>query len=107
MNHDYFYPHEKFSSAIYTLATGAEMLQNRIADAYISHLHTLEPEDLPESIQDQFRNLCQRLTRIKDVQRGSVQATMNFMNDADAREVAIQIVEMFQAITRAYYGLDE
>jgi hypothetical protein len=43
------------------MAKNPANLQGRIRDAYIYHLMHLKPEELPEEIQDKFKEFCQKV----------------------------------------------
>jgi hypothetical protein len=88
------YPWEKFSNAVYALASEGP-LQERILAAYMS-FHVLTAKDFTDpDLREQFEEIERRLTVVKDdPQKGFVPATLDRMSDAEAREVASLIVEM-------------
>ena len=55
----------KLSEAIEALATSAHpTLQQRLAIAYLFHLRSVEPDDLPPEVESQFKTLKEKLTRL-------------------------------------------
>ena len=55
----------KLSEAIEALATSAHpTIQQRLAIAYMFHLRSVEPDELPLQVESQFRDLKDKLTRI-------------------------------------------
>jgi hypothetical protein len=90
------YTWEKLYTAILTLASGQFSLQERLADAYISSLMRLRPEDLPRGLRDEFIELGKRLTCVEpEGDEGSVYATVRAMDTETARGLAEKIVSMY------------
>ena len=55
----------KLSEAIEALATSAHpTLQQRLAIAYLFHLRSMEPDELPIEVASQFKTLKEKLTRL-------------------------------------------
>ena len=55
----------KLSEAIEALATSAHpTLQQRLAIAYLFHLRSVEPDELPIEVESQFKTLREKLTRL-------------------------------------------
>ena len=102
MSVDYF--HEKFSAAVQSMAASPESIQDRIADAYISQLHVLQPDELPDEIRMDFKIMVQQLTGAEPLgNEGSVKASVNQMSEDDAVSVAQKIVHMYDAIEARYH----
>ena len=55
----------KLSEAIEALATSAHpTLQQRLAIAYLFHLRSVEPDELPTEVESQFKTLKDNLSRL-------------------------------------------
>jgi len=55
----------KLSEAIEALATSAHpTLQQRLAIAYLFHIRSVEPDELPIEVESQFKTLRDKLTRL-------------------------------------------
>jgi hypothetical protein len=90
------YTWEKFFTAVLTLATGQNSLKDRLADAYISALIRLRPDDLPGPMREEFAELKQALTNVEPIgDEGRVFATVKNMEELQARELAERIVNMY------------
>ena len=90
----------KLSEAIEAMAMSAQSsIQQRLAIAYIFHLGSVEPDELPLEVQSQFRNLKDKLTRIpgKDG-TGAVVATTNAMSVQDAVGLAKELVHISHVV---------
>ena len=56
---------KKLCEAIETLATSAHpTLQQRLAIAYLFHLRSVEPDELPIEVESEFKTLKEKLTRL-------------------------------------------
>ena len=88
----------RFRAAIDGMAVSSEPIQERVAHAFI-HLIPLNADELPGEIQQDFTDLYDRLTRVEDAYLGSVLATARQMNQAEAEEIAHQIVHMLDIVT--------
>jgi len=94
-----YYPYEKFSKALYGLATSPKSIQQRVCDAYIYHLIHVSVDTLPEEIRSQFEIMTNRLTKSKpDMGEGTVKAATDNMNDNEAIEIASEIWNMYDVI---------
>lgn len=91
---------ETFFSATLILASAAPIKQ-RLADAYANHLARVDESELPKEIRDEYVRLERSLSAIPPM-RGetAVQATVRKMSDREASSYAMQIVNLFGAITR-------
>lgn len=88
------YADEKLTNTVVTLAATAGSWQERLADAFESHLHRLNPDDdLPEAQRETFRRIAARLTRGETIQASALE-----LSDAEAGELAERIVEMAFAV---------
>jgi hypothetical protein len=99
----YFY--QKFSAAVESMAASPASIQHRIADAYISQLHVLQPDELPDEIRMDFTIMVEQLTRIEPVgNEGRVMASVREMSEDDAVEIARKIVHMHDVVTAHYHS---
>jgi hypothetical protein len=86
---DPHYAFEKLSEAVYELATGAGLVQERLVEAAI-YLIRIRPVDIPD---DELRRM---LVAVKDDlafdeskgKEGRIAATLQKTDDADASEIA-------------------
>lgn len=86
----------KLFEAIEAMATSAQpTIQQRLAIAYMFHLGSVDPDELPLEVESQFKELKDKLTRIpgKDG-TGAVVATTNAMSVQDAVGIAKQLVRI-------------
>jgi hypothetical protein len=94
------YAWEKFHLAIDCLA-GAGSQRERLVGAYVSNLIRLNAEDLPIEIQDEFRKLQRDITRQDATgSEGTVQATVNTMDDGEVASMVKNILSMHDTVTR-------
>lgn len=91
------YTWEKFHEAIRTLA-GKGTQQERIISAY-SKISRLEPDNIPEEIQEDFRELEADITKVQG-DEGSVKATVRQMNEGEISRVIDKIISMHNDIMR-------
>jgi hypothetical protein len=99
------YAHQKFSAAVESMAESPASIQRRIADAYISQLHVLRPDDLPDEIRMEWTVTVEQLTHAESVgNEGTVMATVENMSDDDAVAIARKIVRMYDVIEARYHS---
>ena len=91
---------ENFFAATAILAS-AGPIKHRLVEAYRSHLATLDQEELPKEIREDFSSLCTCLSCVRPM-RGetAIQATVRKMSDPEAGRVAMRIVNMLGVIAR-------
>jgi hypothetical protein len=89
----------KLSEAIEAMATSAQPIQQRLALAYMFHLASVEPAELPLEVESQFKELKDKLTRIpgQDGTRAIV-ATTNAMSLQDAVGIAKELVRISHVV---------
>lgn len=98
------YGAEKFSAAVYSLATSPKSIQQRIADAFIYSLIHIKPdEDLHEDLRFRFQSLHERVIQEKPVYEGegTIQATTRNLSDDEAVEIAREIMAMAYEVEQA------
>ncbi|TBE66404.1 hypothetical protein ELH00_10605 [Rhizobium ruizarguesonis] len=89
------YVREKFLSSIHMMAVSPVPLQKRLEYAYMT-FHPIKEEDLPtDELKGFYRDLMEKLTKVKDQQEGYVPATTRQMTDEEAREAAELIFNIF------------
>ena len=97
------YTWERLFAGILTLAGGPAGIRERLADAYMSQIIRLRPQDLPEQLRDDFRLLQEELTSVEPrANEGSIQASVNSMTHERATEIAEKFVSMFDYVARTY-----
>ena len=86
----------KLSEAIEALATSAQQsIQQRLAIAYMFHLRSVEPDELPPEVQSQFKELKDKLTRVPGQDgTGPIVATTSAMSLQDAVGIAKELVRI-------------
>lgn len=86
------YAREKFGLALDDMATSPQSIQQRIADAYASHIIHVIADDLPEYLRPQLRDIKERLTHTEAIHNeGSLVATVSNMPTEEAVEIARMI----------------
>ena len=95
---------EKLGSAVYSLAVGPGVVQDRLYDAFLS-FHTLEDDDFPAELLDRWQSIYARLTRHADPapledphRRGDVQHTLERTSSNDASQIARDIYDLHYAV---------
>ncbi len=100
MKRDLSYPFEKFMVAVDALATSPERLQDRLHSAFMT-FHTIRVEDFDDpDMQSALNEIMDRLTKVRDAEKGYVPATVEQMSDEDAKDVAELIFGLFMDIAR-------
>lgn len=79
-------------------------IKNRLAQAFLRHLHDMQQDEVPEIIREDFARLCAMLTSKPPIVAGehSVRATLRKMSRAEADRCAEQIVRIYDTLVR--YG---
>jgi len=100
------YADEKFSAAIHTLATAPGPIKPRLIEAIAVDIGYIQPErDLPEELRDDFVALIDRVTHdsptVSNPADGRVQATIGRMTDAEAVEIAQEILSFADRVAGA------
>ena len=79
----------KLSEAIEALATSAHpTLQQRLAVAYLFHIRSVEPDELPIEVEARFQGLKEKLTRL----------ATNSIPLQDAIEIAKELVSISHVV---------
>lgn len=77
-------------------------IKDRLAEAYASHLVSLDADDLPENLRSDFDTLCSAMRRERPLPRESViRASVRKMSGQEARNYAALVVRMFAAVARS------
>lgn len=91
---------EHFFAATSMLATSGP-IKHRLATAYRTHLATLDAEEVPKEIRDEFCSLSNCMSSVPPLRgESAVQATVRKMSDTEADGVAMRIVNMLGIIAR-------
>jgi hypothetical protein len=79
-------------------------IKQRLAEAYRAHLATVDQEELPREIRDEFSSVSNCLCCVRPM-RGetAVQATVRKMSEPEAGRLAVRIVDMLAVIARTQY----
>jgi hypothetical protein len=96
------YAKEKLTDAVYSLATGADRVQERLSHAAADVLIRLRPDDFPEGeLRRKFIGIWDDLTFDQPTaNEGNIAATLNRTDDEDARAIARRILSLYSAISR-------
>jgi hypothetical protein len=91
---------ENFFAATAMLAS-AGPIKHRLAEAYRTHLESLDRDDLPKEIREEFSAISNQMCRVRPL-RGetAVQATVRKMSDIEAGGVAMRIVNLLGFLAR-------
>ncbi len=91
---------EKFFSAAQILSAAGPIKQ-RLAVAYAKHLATIQTDEVPREIRDEFVSLGSSLSSVLPL-RGetAIQASVRKMSDQDAAMHALRIVNLMGSIVR-------
>jgi len=94
---------ESFLAATAILVSAGPIKQ-RLAEAYRAHLATVDQEELPREIREEFSSVSSCLCCVRPM-RGetAVQATVRKMSEPEAGRLAVRIVEMLAVIARTQY----
>jgi hypothetical protein len=94
---NYSYAHEKFGTAVQSLATSSSSIQDRLHSAFMS-FHPVQARDFKEpEVREAYEEIMQRLTAVKDDPHslGTVRVTLNQMSDHEASEIAQLICDFY------------
>lgn len=91
---------ENFFSATAILAS-AGPIKHRLIEAYKTHLATLDQDELPKEIREEFCSVSTCMSCVRPL-RGETaeQATVRKMSDMEASQLAMRIVNMLGVIAR-------
>jgi hypothetical protein len=94
---------ENFLAATAILASAGPIKQ-RLAEAYRAHLASVNQDDLPREIRDEFCALSNCLSCVRPMHgETAVQATVRKMSEPEAGRIAVRIVDMLAVIARSQY----
>ncbi len=91
---------ENFFAATAMLAS-AGPIKHRLVEAYRTHLESMDEEELPKEIRDEFSSISTCMSCVRPM-RGetAVQATVRKMSDMEAGRIAMRIVNMLGVLAR-------
>lgn len=108
MNPNYFYAYEKFSDALYSLATGPYDVRQRLRSAYW-HLRPVNKKHLPEHLHDDYQWVLNQLTRFEPatgrdgkVLRGAVEETLSRIRNTTGSKIAERILHIYHQLNWLY-----
>ena len=91
---------EQLFDATVVLASSGPIKQ-RLVDAYRTHLVTLDRDELPKELREEFCSLSNCMCAVRPLRGESAeQATVRKMSDIEASQVAARIVNMLGAVVR-------
>jgi hypothetical protein len=92
---------EHFFAATSMLASNGP-IKHRLAEAYRIHLATLDADEVPKEIRDEFGSLSHCMSSVRPLRgENAVHATVRKMSDMEASGVALRIVNMLGTIARS------
>ena len=98
----------RFSEAIEAMATSSQpSIQQRLAIAYMFHLGSVEPDELPVEVESQFKELKGKLTRIpgKDG-TWAIVAPTNAMSVQKALGIAKELVHISHVVAAEQHRVE-
>ena len=99
---------KKLSEAIEALATSAHpTIQQRLAIAYLFHLRSVEPDELPPEVESQFKKLKDELALIPEQHgTGATVAITNAMSLQDAVAIAKELVRIARVVAAEQHRVE-
>ena len=99
----YGYGWEKSYLAVRGMATSPKRLQERLGDAYVFNLTHIRAENVTPDVWLRLQHVEQALTHVPAKgSEGTVAATTAVMNDDEALQLAIEIVNIADQIAADY-----
>jgi hypothetical protein len=91
---------EKFFSAAQILSAAGPIKQ-RLATAYVSHLASIQTDEVPREIREEFLSLGSSLSSVPPL-RGetAIQASVRKMSDHEAATHALRIINLMGSMIR-------
>jgi hypothetical protein len=83
------------------ILASAGPIKHRLTEAYRAHLESLDQDELPKEVREEFCSINSCLCRVRPM-RGetAVQATVRKMSEMEAGTIAMRIVNMLGLLTR-------
>ena len=69
----YWYAYEKFSRAIYTLATGAGDVRSNLLDVFFDPLLVIQPKNLPDDLRADILWIKKKITKYQEKWAGQLE----------------------------------
>jgi hypothetical protein len=94
---DFKFAAEKLTAAARTIMASGGTIQERLNDAFVRHLATLDPRDLPEELRPSFSRLQETVTWVATppaVDDGTRDARLAAMSTEDAGRCADLILRL-------------
>jgi len=99
------YPHEQFSGAISSMATGLGSLQERIADALNYRICHVKESDIPVAARYDLYSMMEEIAKVEPKgDEGQNNAWALGLSDDGAIKWAGKIFEIYDIITNDYLG---
>ena len=93
MNH---YGRQRLESAVSTLE-GPGTEREKLVNALVYSLIHIQPENLPDEMQSDFRQFMAEMTRVEGDQ-GSIRATVDCLNEIDVRSAIERILRFYDTV---------
>lgn len=92
---------EHFHCATMSLAKDGT-IKERLTEAYLQHLASVDEEDIPRELREEFRALAAQLRRERPLHKREdpVRATVRKMSNGEAAACAHTVVRMFAAMSK-------
>lgn len=120
----YFYALEKFNSAIHTLATGKESINERLLLVFHGELMMIKPDNLPDECRNDYEWVLKTITNFDEKYKGQnkdfesndgrydyllpgrIEATLHRIRKSTGRKIAERIYEIWRILNVKYYEYD-
>ena len=80
-------------------------VKERLADAYLAHLASLDAAQLPENFRADFRAMCEAMRRERPLPRENpVRASIRKMSNDEASGYAALVIKLYAAVARGGYS---
>lgn len=99
---------ERLGNAVEYLASTQDKLQERLSRAFWAYLSALQVKDFPEELKEEFSKIREEM--LKEEPFGAernIESTTKVMTDEKAEEIAKNIFNLYDQITRNYCTPDE
>jgi hypothetical protein len=95
---------EKFYLAVNLLASSRLPIKQRLIEAFRDQLSSLQLDQLPEDVRDEFELVFNHVTKEPDRTGniGTIAATINTFSEEEASEIASKVVSMFMRVEKAF-----
>lgn len=95
------YTWEQLYGTVSSLVTTEATIKDRLCNACVSRLIRLQPEDFPEELRSEFKEIIYEITKVKPVNdEGNIKASVQAMSTEKAQKIAERIFSLYDNIAR-------